>query len=251
MPRQFRHGFTLIELLVVISIIALLIGILLPALGAASFHARTVNCLANMRNLEVAHWMYMSDHEGSLIDVGLGHGGFHASEEVAWINTLSAYYGNKLLARSPVDDSPHWAVEDGGAGVPLTPGGDQFRRTSYGVNNFLSSVAPQSGGDDIAYRRLDQVPRPSATVHFLIMAYTGSFAGADHPHVENWAIPGFSSATPSLAADHVQTDAHGGPPEHWESKAPWGFLDGSAKTLEFREVYRNFTQNNLDPRFAH
>ncbi len=62
---RFGHdakGFTLIELLVVISIIALLIAILLPALGKARDAARTTVCLSNQRQIGVGIATYAAEH---------------------------------------------------------------------------------------------------------------------------------------------------------------------------------------------
>lgn len=58
-----RHAFTLIELLVVISIIALLIGILLPALAAARDTARTAQCLSNVRSMAQGAYIFAADHK--------------------------------------------------------------------------------------------------------------------------------------------------------------------------------------------
>ncbi len=66
MHKNKHNAFTLIELLVVISIIALLIAILLPALGAARRSARNAECLGRMHNNAIALYAYPIDNDGFL-----------------------------------------------------------------------------------------------------------------------------------------------------------------------------------------
>jgi prepilin-type N-terminal cleavage/methylation domain-containing protein len=61
-----QRGFTLIELLISIAIIALLIGILLPALKGARAAARQTGCLSDMRQMGIALHLYVNDHRDSL-----------------------------------------------------------------------------------------------------------------------------------------------------------------------------------------
>ncbi len=80
-----RAGFTLIEMLVVIAIIGILAALLLPVLSRAKERARAVQCLSNLRQMQLAWNLYADDNGGILPVNGSGRDAGQYADEPSWV----------------------------------------------------------------------------------------------------------------------------------------------------------------------
>jgi prepilin-type N-terminal cleavage/methylation domain-containing protein/prepilin-type processing-associated H-X9-DG protein len=132
--RQFglssRPAFTLLELLVVMAIIAILVALLIPALGRAKEKSQRITCAGNLRQINLALLLYRTDHNGFMPPPGQPSG--------SWPEQLRSSYGNLRLLVCPADPSATT-----GSVEPSSTNADTAAR-SYLMNGFADYYVGQS-----------------------------------------------------------------------------------------------------------
>lgn len=156
-----RKGFTLIELLVVIAIIALLLSIMMPALGKAKEKARILICKSNLRQFGLCYAMYTGDNKGYFED-GVNYA---VTDLTMWMDTLRPYYADVDNIRCcPVASRPPdlTTVPNGSYGTSTTPWvywNETQDYGSYAVNGWLCNPASWPSGwgeEENLWRKAEQ-----------------------------------------------------------------------------------------------
>jgi prepilin-type N-terminal cleavage/methylation domain-containing protein/prepilin-type processing-associated H-X9-DG protein len=258
--RKSNQAFTLVELLVVIGIIAVLISILLPALGRAREQGLNVKCAANLRQLGTAMLMYIQDNKGyvpkayyptSKPDPAVSSVGLYWFDQLAkYMSIPSAWY--KAPSRV-IDKRPF-----GGTilACPVAPySEDKF---SYVMNGLMSNniaQAPNSSGlywtfdgrkEEWALTRIVQYRKPSGTMCFsdgsnranwpAQVNITNLFAKSEIDRVPQFA------SNPAFSA--LQERRHNG-----GKTINVCFLDGSVKSVTLRELTVEYKLNDYTGQF--
>ncbi len=174
-----RAGFTLVELLVVMAIVALLSGLLLPAMGGVRGKTREVKCLSNLRQMGMAWMLYANNARDramplaywSLEDIGSG-------QQVFWWGThgtasTSPNFERGFLApymASSLHDGSVFECPDQPWGTYRPQGPSGSITSTYGYNGYYLSPAKTPGWalsiGHRPWRRVSDIARPSSLFVF-------------------------------------------------------------------------------------
>lgn len=225
-PGGRRAGFTLIELLVVIAIIAILAGMLLPALSRAKARAHMLSCLSNAKQLQAAYELYSLDNGNTLMDNSVS--GVASPGAKAWIK------GNVQDYVTGYEDHPKQGVlfpYNTSLAIYRCPAsrayvrglgwGDAARvphNRSYAVSVWLNSNLGDSN-PSIA----DQIAKKQTSVRNP--AETSVFIEENHISIDNGAI-GFQRPGVGLVWN-LPSNRH-------NNACSFSFFDGHAESVKWK-----------------
>ena len=245
-----RRAFTLIELLVVISIIALLVGILLPALGAARATAKSIVCLSNSRQIGTASTTYTVDNKEFFVRYRevFSPGGYPGASHGSWW-TASLYnkeYMTDLKGYTcPSLESEKQITE----ADPDQPQQAAWAFPEYGMNSSnIGMVQRQTNFVQSEYTYLGEVPsgptQGTPNVWLSISARVGDIQTAsnmiyfmDSLDSTPTFIPGVGISTEKKGScfvfDYGQgSGRYGSPHPRHKSSANTTFADGHAENIK-------------------